>query len=66
MGKPDQQQSDEAIADLLTAVAKQYRAQIRADTEDVTATRLEVVRKLDLIRQSVRGLMKPRQQKIER
>ena len=58
-------QGDEAIADLLESVVTQYRLQIRNGKVDATSIRLEVVRKLDLIRQSIRGLMKPRQQEME-
>jgi hypothetical protein len=65
MKKTADTQGDEAIADLLESVVKQYRTQIRSDDGDAVSMRLEVVRKLDLIRQSIRGLMKPRQRGME-
>jgi hypothetical protein len=50
-------QDDLAIADLLSAVAGQYRKRIADDTLPPNQTRLEIVRRLELITQSIKGLM---------
>ncbi len=65
MKNPGQQQSDEAIADLLAAVAEQYRLRMRTEAPDANDIRFEIIRKLELIRQSIKGLMKHRQQGID-
>ena len=52
---------DQAIADLLATVARQYQKQIADDTLPKNKTRLEIVRRLELISQSIKGLMKPEQ-----
>ncbi len=51
-------QNDHAIADLLAIVARQYRKQIEDDTLPKNKTRLEIIRRLELISQSIKGLMK--------
>jgi hypothetical protein len=50
-------QDDLAIADLMSAVAGQYRKQIADDTLPPNQTRLEIIRRLELISQSIKGLM---------
>ena len=50
-------QDDLAIADLMSAVARQYRKQIADDTLPPNQTRLEIIRRLELISQSIKGLM---------
>ena len=49
---------DNAIADLMATVAAQYRKQISDPTLHANQTRLEIIRRLDLIKQSIKGLMK--------
>jgi hypothetical protein len=51
-------EEDCAIADLLSTVASQYRKLITDDTLPKNKTRMEVIRRLELIAQSIRGLMK--------
>lgn len=53
---------DQTIADLLSTVAKQYRKQIADDTLPKNKTRLEIIRRLELISQSIKGLMKYEQE----
>lgn len=55
-------QDDHAIADLLSAVAGQYRNQISDETLPKNRTRLEIIRRLELIAQSIKGLMKYEQE----
>ena len=55
-------QEDHAIADLLSTVAGQYRRQIADSTLSKNKTRLEIVRRLELIAQSIKGLMKYEQE----
>lgn len=57
-------QDDHAIADLLSTVAGQYRRQIADNTLPKNKTRLEIIRRLELIAQSIKELMKPHQEKI--
>ena len=54
-------QDDDAIADLLSTLARQYRKQIADQTLPKNKTRLEIIRRLDLIAQSIKGLMKYKQ-----
>mgnify|MGYP001816361286 FL=1 len=54
-------QDDHAIADLLSTLARQYRKQIADQTLPKNKTRLEIIRRLDLIAQSIKGLMKYKQ-----
>jgi hypothetical protein len=51
-------EDDSAIAELLTTVALQYSKQIADDTLPRNKTRLEIIRRLELISQSIRGLMR--------
>jgi len=57
-------QDDHAIADLLSTLARQYRKQIADQSLPRNQTRLEIIRKLELIAQSIKGLMKHHQHKI--
>ena len=57
-------QDDHAIADLLSTLARQYRKQIADQTLPKNQTRLEIIRRLELIAQSIKGLMKHHQHKI--
>ena len=57
-------QEDHAIADLLSTLARQYRDQIADQTLPQNKTRLEIIRKLELIAQSIKGLMTHPQRKI--
>jgi hypothetical protein len=52
---------DQVIADLLATVARQYHQQIVDDTRPKNKTRLEIIRRLELITHSIKGLMKPEQ-----
>ena len=49
---------DQSIADLLLTVARQYHKQIADGTLAKNKTRLEIIRRLELISQSIKGLMK--------
>jgi hypothetical protein len=57
-------QDDHSIADLLSAVARQYRKQIDDHTLPRNKTRLEIIRRLELITQSIKGLMRYEQDKL--
>ncbi len=50
-------QDDNDIADLLSALADRYRRQIAAAIPPPNQTRLDILRRLELITQSIRGLM---------
>ena len=58
-------EDDEAIANLIGALSEQYRKQVGDREIQVNEVRLETVRKLMLIADSIKGLMKSRQLKIE-
>jgi hypothetical protein len=60
-----QLENDEAIANLIGALAEQYRKQVNDQEFPANDVRLEIVRKLILIADSIKGLMKSRQLKIE-
>jgi hypothetical protein len=57
-------QDDRAIADLLSTIARQYQKQIADSTISKNKTRLEIIRRLELIAQSIKGLMKDQQEKL--
>ncbi len=57
-------EDDPAIADLLSTVAGQYRKQIADDTLPKNKTRLEIIRRLELIAQSIKGLMRYEQNRL--
>ena len=54
-------EKDEAIAGLIGALAEQYRKQVATEETPLNETRLDVVRKLSLISDAVKGLMRHRQ-----
>ena len=49
--------NDESFANLIITIGKQYHDQINDKTFSNNKTRLEIVRKLELIKQSIKGLM---------
>jgi hypothetical protein len=57
-------EDDYTIADLLSTLADQYRRQITGSTRADNRIRLEMVRRLALISQSIKGLMKSDQNEI--
>jgi undecaprenyl pyrophosphate synthase len=57
-------ENDEALASLMGVLAEQYRKQIEEQAVPKNNVRLDVVRKLNLIADSIKGLMKPRQREI--
>ena len=57
-------EDDRSIADLLTTVAGQYRKQIADDSLPNNQTRLQTIRRLELIVQSIKGLMKYEQEEL--
>lgn len=56
-------EADYAIADLLAALASQYRRQIMDPEASPGRTRLETIRKLELVIQSIKGLMRSEQER---
>ncbi|NNF99329.1 MAG: hypothetical protein HKM93_08125 [Desulfobacteraceae bacterium] len=52
---------DESLAELLAAVANQYRDQINDAELKPNMTRMEIIRKLELINQSIKNLIKHEQ-----
>lgn len=57
-------ENDQSIADLLTMIARHYQAQIADPHTPKSKTRLEVIRKLELTIQSIKGLMKSEQKTL--
>lgn len=57
-------EDDQSIAELLTMIARHYQAQINDPDTPNNKTRLEVIRKLELTIQSIRGLMKHQQESL--
>lgn len=57
-------EDDQSIANLLSMVARQYQTQIADPEIPDSKTRLEVIRKLELISQSIKGLMKHDQESL--
>ena len=55
-------QDDHAIADLLSTLARHNHKQIADQTLPKNKTRLEILRRLELIAQSIKGLMKYEQE----
>ncbi|MBW2369154.1 MAG: hypothetical protein JRH15_14875 [Deltaproteobacteria bacterium] len=53
--------NDADIAALIEAVARQYKKEIDNDTVRRNDVRLDIVRKLTLISDAIKGLMKPSQ-----
>jgi len=58
-------ENDEALANLIGTLAEQYRKQAQDQEMPKNDIRLEVIRKLILIADSIKGLMKPRQKDME-
>jgi hypothetical protein len=58
-------ETDEEIANLIVALAEQYRKQVVGQEFPANDVRLEIVRKLMLVADSIKGLMKSRQLNIE-
>lgn len=57
-------EDDYTISDLLSTLADHYRRQITGSTPADNRIRLEMVRRLALISQSIKGLMKSDQNEI--
>ena len=57
-------EDDRSIADLLTTVAGQYRKQIADDTLPINQTRMQTIRRLELVVESIKGLMKYEQGRL--
>lgn len=49
---------DEALIDLLTAATKHYRQELDGEDCDPQALRMEILRRLELISHSLKGLLK--------
>ena len=58
-------ENDETIANLIEALAENYRGQVQDREIPINDIRLDTVRKLMLIADSIKGLMKPRQLNME-
>lgn len=58
-------EDDEAIANLIGALAEQYRKQMGDPVMPIGEVRLEIIRKLTLVADSIKGLMKSRQLNID-
>ena len=57
-------EKDQALAELLAATAEEYRKCIDAASGRENDVRLEIVRKLKLISDAIKGLMRPKQMDI--
>lgn len=57
---------DEAIIELLTATAKHYRQEIADPSADPNQLRMEIVRRLELISHTLKGLLKGHQSTLFR
>jgi hypothetical protein len=57
-------ENDEEIANLIGALAEQYRKQLGDQQVPTNDVRMEIVRKLMLISDSVKGLMKTKSQQL--
>jgi hypothetical protein len=55
---------DEEIANLIAALAEQYRKQVGDREVPANDVRLEIVRKLMLIADSIKGLMKSKSRQL--
>ena len=53
--------NDDAIIDLLTTTAKHYRQELDAEAGDPRQLRMEILRRLELISHSLKGLLQGRQ-----
>lgn len=57
-------EDDQSIANLLSMIANRYQIQIADPDTPKNKTRLEILRKLELISQSIKGLMKHEQEPL--
>jgi hypothetical protein len=53
--------NDDVIIDLLTATAKHYRHELEEEACDPHRLRMEILRRLELISHSLKGLLQTRQ-----
>ena len=58
---PAELTDDDAIIDLLTATAAHYRQELAQTDEDRRQLRMEILRRLELITHSLKGLLKGHQ-----
>jgi len=58
-------ENDEEIANLIAALAEQYRKQVGDREIAANDVRLEIVRKLMLIADSIKGLMKSKSRQLD-
>jgi hypothetical protein len=57
-------EDDQSIANLMSMIARHYQTQITDPGIPKNKTRLEILRKLELISQSIKGLMKHQQDSL--
>ena len=57
-------ENDEEIANLIGALAEQYRKQVGDQEIPTNDVRLEIVRKLMLVSDSIKGLMKSKSRQL--
>jgi len=57
-------ENDEQIANLIGALAEQYRKQVGDQEIPTNDVRLEIVRKLMLVSDSIKGLMKSKSRQL--
>ena len=57
---------DDAIIELMTATAKHYRQELGEEACDPHQLRMEILRRLELISHSLKGLMKGHQEPLFR
>lgn len=57
-------ETDEEIANLIGALAEQYRKQVGDQELPANDVRLEIIRKLILIADSIKGLMKSKSRQL--
>lgn len=55
-------ENDQSIAELLAMIARHYQKQIEDADIPTNKIRLEVIRKLELVSQSIKGLMRHEQE----
>lgn len=63
MKKDPDAPGDDALIDLLTATAKHYRQELDG-ASDPSQVRMEVLRRLELISHTLKGLLKGRQEPL--
>ena len=54
-------EDDQSLANLMSVIARYYETQIKNPDIPKNKTRLEIIRRLELISQSIKGLMKHEQ-----